>query len=190
MIGICPIITGKMRFMFTDIIQDLEKQFEISDITQNEQRLCFITVRKEQTISLITFLKSLKGFKHLVLLTAVDYIETGKFQLTYLLNNPELKIDMGVRTLINREQAEMQSAHHLWPALATYQRELKEMFGIDFPGSPGLNEPFILEGWEGTPPYRRDFDTKAFAEGFYHQREGRATQDPAKFMKEKMYPNE
>jgi NADH-quinone oxidoreductase subunit C len=176
--------------MFEDIFNDLKKQFTLQEITRNEERLNFITVPKEQTVSLITYLKYLAGYRHLVLLTAVDYIERGKFQLTYILNHPEKRIDIGVRTLIEREPAVMDSAHHLWPTIATYQRELKEMFGIDFPGSPRLDEPFILEGWEGTPPYRRDFDTKAFAEDFYHQRDGRTTQDPAKYMKEKLYPNE
>lgn len=176
--------------MFDHIFDNLKKQFTLLDITQKEERLNFITIPKEQGVSLVTYLKNLGGFKHLILLTAVDYIEQEKFQLTYLLNNPDEKIDIGVRILIDRNESEMDSMHHLWPTIATYQRELKEMFGIDFPGSPRLNEPFILEGWEGTPPYRRDFDTKAFAEEFYHQRDGRTTQDPAKFMKEKLYPNE
>lgn len=176
--------------MFEDIINSLSKQFEIGKVDIQDNRLCFITVSKEQTISLITFLKNLSGYKHLVLLTAVDYIEQDEFQLTYLLNNPELKIDLGIRTRIAREPATMDSAHHLWPTIATYQRELKEMFGIDFPGSPRVDEPFILEGWVGIPPYRRDFDTKAFAQDFYHQRSERENNDPATYMKEKLYPNE
>lgn len=176
--------------MYQNIINDLSKQFTLLETTQKEERLIFITVSKEQAISAITYLKNLAGYKHLVLLTAVDYIEQGEFQLTYLLNNPQAKNDIGIRVLIKRENATMDSAHHLWATIATYQRELKEMFGIDFPGSPRVDEPFILEGWEGMPPYRRDFDTKAFAEEFYHQRGERASEDPAKFMKEKMYPNE
>ncbi len=176
--------------MFEDIFNDLKKQFTLLQITQKEERLNFITIPKEQTVSLVTYLKNLGGFKHLVLLTAVDYIEQDKFQLTYILNNPEKRIDIGVRTLIDRNPAEMDSAHHLWPTIATYQRELNEMFGINFPGSPRVDEPFILEGWEGIPPYRRDFDTRAFAESFYHQRNGRKSEDPAKYMKEKLYPNE
>ncbi|WP_416208189.1 NADH-quinone oxidoreductase subunit C [Halomonas sp.] len=34
------------------------------------------------------------------------------------------------------------------------QRELKEMFGIDFPGSPRVDEPFVLESWDDIPPMR------------------------------------
>jgi len=42
--------------------------------------------------------------RHLVLLTAVDWLEDGLFQLTYLLNNPQRKIDIGLRITIPRER--------------------------------------------------------------------------------------
>ena len=83
----------------------------------------------------------------------------------------------------------MESIHDLWPTAATYQRELREMFGIDFPGSPRVEEDFILEGWIDIPPYRRDFDTKKFAEDNFEHREGRITKDPATHMKDQLYPD-
>jgi NADH-quinone oxidoreductase subunit C len=64
------------------------------------------------------------------------------------------------------------------------------MFGINFPGSPDVDKPFILEGWEEIPPYRRDFDTKEYSEKTYFPRPGRETHDPAEYMKKKLYPNE
>jgi NADH-quinone oxidoreductase subunit C len=82
----------------------------------------------------------------------------------------------------------METIHDLWPTAATYQRELREMFGIQFPGSPGVNDDFILEGWTGMPPYRRDFDTKRFSEENYNHRPGRETRDPANYMKQQLYP--
>jgi NADH-quinone oxidoreductase subunit C len=90
--------------------------------------------------------------------------------------------------MISRDKASMDSIHDLWPTAATYQRELREMFGIDFPMSPRVDEEFILEGWHDKPPYRRDFDTLAYAETTYNQRSGRETRDPAKHMKEQLYP--
>ncbi len=83
----------------------------------------------------------------------------------------------------------MESVHDIWPTTATYQRELHEMFGIDFPGSPRLEEDFILEGWHDIPPYRREFDTKKFSEENFEHRAGRETKDPATHMKEQLYPD-
>lgn len=172
-----------------EIIQDIYKRFGVTDVFEHDNNMQFVTCKQELTISLITHLKDVEGFSHFVLLTAVDWIEDSKFQLTYILNNPEKRIDITVRTFIDREKATMDSAHHLWEHVATYQRELKEMFGIDFPGSPRVDESFILEGWDNIPPYRRDFDTKKYSEETYFPREGRATNDPAEYMKNKLYPD-
>ena len=172
------------------IIDDIKTRFEISDVVKQSDNFSFLTCKKEQAISLVTHLKNIENFSHLVLLSAVDWIEDGKFQLTYILNNPNKKIDIAVRAFLDRETATMDSAHHLWKHAATYQRELKEMFGIDFPESPGVNDSFILEGWDNIPPYRRDFDTKKYSEETFFPREGRTTNDPTEYMKKKLYPDE
>ena len=171
-------------------MKDIQAKFKITEIEEQRKDLSFITILKEQAISLITYLRDIKEYKHLVLLTAVDWIEDNHFQLTYLLNNPEKKSDIGVKVLIDRENPEMESIHHLWKQAKTYQRELREMFGINFPGSPKVDEPFILEGWTDIPPYRRDFDTKKYSEGTYFPRPGRSTNDPETYMKQKLYPDE
>ncbi|MBU8891521.1 MAG: NADH-quinone oxidoreductase subunit C [Bacteroidales bacterium] len=173
-----------------NIFDDIQKRFEITDIVKQDKNLNFLTCKKELTVSLITHLKNIEGFSHFVLLTAVDWIEDEKFQLTYILNNPDKRIDIGIRTYIDRGTATMDTAHHLWEHVATYQRELKEMFGIDFPGSPRVDEQFILEGWDDIPPYRRDFDTLKYAEETFFPREGRKSNDPAEYMKKKLYPDE
>jgi len=165
--------------------------------------LAFVTVAPEAARHLILDLRDRFGFTHLVLLTAVDYIEEGKFLLTYLLHNYELHHDIGVQVPIGRNSAgdrpaeadpdtaaSMESIHDLWAQAGTYQRELKEMFGIDFPGSPRVDEPFILEGWDEVPPMRREFDTKQYSETTYFPRPGRSTNDPADYMRQKLYPKE
>ncbi|ALO16332.1 NADH-quinone oxidoreductase subunit C [Salinivirga cyanobacteriivorans] len=173
-----------------NIIKDIESRFQVSDYVQQRPELAYATVKKELAIALITHLKDIEGFTHFVLLTAVDWLEENKFQLTYILNHPDKKVDLGIRVFIDRANPIMDSAHHLWEQVATYQRELKEMFGIDFPGSPRVDEDFILEGWDDIPPYRRDFDTLQYSRDTYFPREGRSTNDPAEHMKKKLYPDE
>ena len=174
------------------IIDNIKRQFPLSDVTSDSG--WFVTCEKKDTVSLLTYLKTKEGFTHLILFTAVDWIEDNRFQLTYMLNNPKDKIRLGVRTFIERsvwpEESVMETAHHLWPAAKTYQRELHEMFGIDFPDSPEVNEPLILEYWDDIPPYRRDFDTKKYSEDTYFPREGRSSNDPAEYMKDQLYPRE
>ena len=172
------------------LLANLKPLFPLDDVIEQRPDIVFVTAQPEHVRAVLHHLRDHEGFMHLVLLTAVDWIEDGVFQLTYLLHDRAQARDLGVRTLIGRDDATMESIHDLWPTAATYQRELKEMFGIDFPGSPGVDEPFILEGWTDIPPYRRDFDTKAFSEQAFNHRPGRETHDPARHMKQRLYPSE
>ncbi|HPQ94302.1 MAG: NADH-quinone oxidoreductase subunit C [Thiothrix sp.] len=170
-----------------ELYTTLQQRFPVGELTLQRQNLAFITVEAVQLYSVLRYLRDHEGFSHLVLLTAVDWLEDKQFQLTYLLHNRTRCQDVGIRVLIPREQPSMESIHDLWAAAATYQRELFEMFGIRFPGSPRLEEAFILEGWHDIPPYRRDFDTLEYARKTYRERPGRETRDPAQHMKQQLY---
>jgi len=173
-----------------EILKRLETKFlpEKKDVQRNN--LVFLTLAKNTAVEAITYLRDYEGYTHLVMISAVDYIEQNMFQLTYLLHNYRNHTDIGVRVELDRENPVMESIHHLWAAAQVYQRELKEMFGIDFPGSPRLNEPMILEGWDNIPPMRKEFDTKKYAEETFFPREGRYTLDPKEQMEKKLYPLE
>jgi NADH-quinone oxidoreductase subunit C len=166
----------------------LKQLFPLGELTEQRPDLAFVTVPAAFLRPTLLHLRDREGFTHLVLLTAVDWLEEGQFQLTYLLTNRHAATTLGLRVMLPREDARMESIHEVWPTAATYQRELREMFGIDFPGSPRLHEEFILEGWNDIPPYRRDFDTLKYARESYNERPGRETHDPATHMKQKLYP--
>ncbi len=170
----------------------LKSLFPLGELTEQRSNLAFATLPAEHLRSLLLHLRDREGFTHLVLLTAVDWIEEQRFQLTYLLNNRQAAQDFGVRVMIERPAeglATMESIHDIWPTAETYQRELREMFGIDFPGSPRVDAEFILEGWIDKPPYRRDFDTLMFSEENFNHRPGRETHDPEQYMKQQLYPD-
>ena len=171
----------------SDSVKSIEQIFEVLVKKIQRSDLTFITVEKNQVLSVLAHLRDIENYTHLVMITAVDYIEQGKFQILYLLHNYKNNTDLGVKTFISREDAQMYSAHHLWGQVATYQRELHEMFGIDFPGSPRVHENFALEGWEGMPPMRRDFDTLRYSHETYNFRKGRASNDPKKYMKKNLH---
>lgn len=171
-----------------DLIEKLTPRYSLGAPVYQRPDLTFVDVTRDELRPLLTELRDKEGFTHLVLLTAVDWLEEGRFQLTYMLNNREANQTLALRLYVDRENAVGDTIHDLWPTAATYQRELREMFGIDFPGSPRVDEEFILEGWTDMPPYRRDFDTLAYSQQTYVEREGRATNDPRDHMKQKMYP--
>jgi NADH-quinone oxidoreductase subunit C len=166
----------------------LKEIFEIRDYAMQRDDLYFLTGDKKQLVSLLTSLRDLHGFTSLIFLQCVDFIEDQQFQLTYMLRNYSRNVSLGIRIKLDRDVPEMDSIHHLWEHAETFQRELRELFGIDFPGSPGIEDGFVLEGWDDIPPMRRDFDTVKYSQETFFPRPGRATKDPAEYMKEKLYP--
>ena len=172
-----------------EILEKIKSKYEITDILQKRHNLLFFTIDKKMVLDILNYLKELEGFAHLVMLSSVDWLEENKFQLTYIINHPVDKYDIAIRVNINRDEPTMDSIHHIWDHAATDQREIRELFGIDFPGSPGVNEDFVLEDWDEIPPMRRDFDTLEYAERTFFPREGRKTYDTKEYMKEKMYPD-
>jgi NADH-quinone oxidoreductase subunit C len=171
-----------------EILNMLADRFGASPPRVRRADLVFVTVPSDRAVEAVTWMRDHGEFTHLVMISCVDRIEDGVFELVYLLNDPVSFHDIGICVEIPRDEPVMESMHHLWGGVRVYQRELREMFGIDFPGSPGVDEPMILEGWDDIPPMRRDFDTLEYAERTYYPREGRSTSDPAAEMEERSYP--
>lgn len=173
-----------------DMIKILGLKFNVKDINEHKANQVFFTAEKKDLESVVLYLKEYEKYDHLTMISCVDYIEDNKFQLTYLLRNYDKNSDACIRVLIDRENPSMTSINELWAGARVYERELKEMFGIDFPGCPRVDDAFVLEGWDTIPPMRKDFDTKKYSEETFFPREGRSKVDPTEHMAQKMYPVE
>ena len=77
-----------------------------------------------------------------------------------------------LQTMIGREDAQIDSLTHTFRQAEIMERDLHEMYGIDFPGNQNLVE-LSLENWVHTPPLRREFDTLEFVNKHLSFREGR-----------------
>jgi len=172
-----------------ELIKRLQRDFGVDDINQRKPSLTTFRVRKDSAETLLRELRDREGYTHLNFITCIDYIEDDIFTLVYMLHNYDNKHSLGIHVDISRDSEDMVSIHTLWAQAWTYQRELREMYGINFPGSPRLEEDFCLEGWDDIPPMRREFDTKEFSQERFGHREGRESEVPRDHMKVELYPN-
>ncbi len=129
-------------------------------------------VKKECLPSILTNFKDILGYIHLSHIACVDWLEEGEFELIYIVWSPVEKIKVFVRTRVDRANPVMPNIDMIWRQANTYEREFREMFGIQFTGLVG-DEEFLLEDWEGLPPMRRDFDTAAYTNDTFFHRPGR-----------------
>ena len=122
-------------------------------------------------IFLLSFLKD-KGYDHLALISCVDWIEKGELELVYIITsylkeNSEYtgreKINIILKTRIPREGPKFKTVMSVFKNAEPYEREIHELFGIDFEGHPRLT-PLFLEREYKIPPFRKDFDTRKYVE--------------------------
>jgi NADH-quinone oxidoreductase subunit C len=95
------------------------------------------------------------GFDRLDMVTAVDY--TDEFELVYRLHSRSLSTGVFVKARIGRDGQGVQSVFDLWPAALWQEREVFDLFGIDFAGHPDLRRILLPEEFEGHP-LRKDYD--------------------------------
>ena len=83
-------------------------------------------------------LKNLKemGFDHFALMTCIDLIDDNEFELVYHIWSYGTKGLIMVKTNIDRDDPTIGSVVPIFRPSITYEREIKEMFGVDFPGNP------------------------------------------------------
>jgi NADH-quinone oxidoreductase subunit C len=170
-----------------EMIERVKLKFGAKDVRRQRNALVFFSVEKKDLESCVLYMKEFEGYGNLTMISAVDWIEKDLFGLTYHLHNYENRTDVGIRTFIDRKEPVMVSINNLWAGARVFERELKEMFGIDFPGCPRIDEPFALEGWDSLPPMRRDFDTKKYSQETFFPRPGRHTTDNVAQMEKKLY---
>ena len=159
------------------ILEEIRSRFAVRWEKVQREDLLRVGVEPGAVVPLLGWLKVQTPYTQLTHMSAVDWIEDGEFQLSYLLTDPVGHRSLLVATRIGREAAAADSIWKLWPQAVTYEQEIHEMFGIGFPGSPRQGVPFILEGWDDIPPMRRDFDTVAYMNAHHPSRPGREHTD-------------
>ncbi len=151
--------------------EEIKEKFEVLKAWEQRKDLAFVETTEKDLIPLLVYLKEYRGYKTLVMISCVDWIEEGKFQLSYNLWNPVLKHNIIVKTKIRRENPKFTTIYKIWPQAEAYEREIHEMFGVDFEGNPTQHEELILEDWDEIPPMRRDFDTLKYSMEKFGERE-------------------
>ncbi len=154
-----------------NLLEQVEKAFSIKGKVIRDRRI-EVWAEKEMVSSVLLYVKNQLGYKHLNHISCIDRIEEGKFQLVYTVYSHETGLTLFVKTKIDRENAEMENIDTIWDQANTYEREMREMYGIQFPGLIGDQE-FCLEDWDEMPPMRRDFDTHAYADKTFFNLPGR-----------------
>jgi NADH-quinone oxidoreductase subunit C len=98
-----------------------------------------------------------KGFKNLMSVHGLDYYpEEPRFGVQYELLDRDALTRLTVKLRVPLDAAVVPSVTAKWPTANHQEREVYDMFGVEFDGHPDLRRILMPEDYEGFPQ-RRDF---------------------------------
>ena len=170
--------------MNTENIKQLEKlvNAELTSKIQNshiEFNELLVETNSENLIEVIQFLKINDEckFRQLIDIAGVDYpSEEKRFHLVYLFLSHEknIRIKVSIKFESNKK---IPSITKIFPSANWMEREVFDMYGIEFNGHPDLRRILTDYNFKGHP-LRKDFPLTGFDEVRYSEKEKKVIYEP------------
>ncbi|HEY3929753.1 MAG TPA: NADH-quinone oxidoreductase subunit C [Candidatus Koribacter sp.] len=115
----------------------------------------YLVVDKSIVFDVLNHMRD-EQFDYCVDITAVHWPKREEqFDVIYILYSFEKNERVRVETTI-KDGEKVRSAYSLWPTSDWLEREVFDMYGIEFTEHPGLKRILLPEGWTGHP-LRKDY---------------------------------
>ena len=147
------------------INSELATKINKSSVKHNQ---IYVEIDKEDLIDVVLFLKTNKNikFRQLIDITVVDYPEeTQRFKIVYLFLSHEFNQRMILSYFINENEV-ISSLTPVFPSANWMEREVFDMYGVNFKDHPDLRRILTDYGFEGHP-VRKDFPLTGHSEVRY-----------------------
>jgi len=138
------------------IVQALQEKF---GATLEEFRgEAHVFVKPEQIVETLTLLRDTYKFELLSALTATDYWPQGspRFHVIYQLSSLAENVTTQIRVPVNGDQPKVPTVTRLYDLANWREREVADMFGIEFEGHPDPRRILMPQDWNGHP-LRKDY---------------------------------
>ena len=160
------------------INSELTTKINSSRVKHNQ---IYLSIDSNDIIDVILFMKTNENtkFRQLIDITAVDFPEKEqRFTIVYLL----LSHEFNTRVLIEFDISEgekVPSLTKIFPSANWMEREVFDMYGIDFKDHPDLRRILTDYGFEGYP-LRKDFPITGHNEVRYSEESKKVIYEPVK----------
>ncbi len=119
-----------------------------------------IEVKKDRIAEIMTFLRDndIVPFNYLVDETAVHWPKTEEFEIVYILYSHAKNERIRVKARI-KEWEPIESVSGVWTTADWLEREVFDMFGVQYLNHPNLKRILLPEDWVGYP-LRKDYNIR------------------------------
>jgi Ni,Fe-hydrogenase III component G len=144
--------------MDTDlIIEKFKAKFDpdILEISIKNPKRIIITIRPEAVINTAAYLYNTEGFRFII----ASALQTRRgFEIHYHFSRDPIGLVLNIHVILDRDDPQIESLSNMFNASNWIEREMHELFGINFLNHPN-QEKLISEGnWaEGVYPLRKDY---------------------------------
>ena len=134
---------------------------KFSDLTERPSRdgRLAVNIPAGQVLDLLKYLRDEQGFDLLTDQTAIDWAPGASPRFTvvwHLLSTATHDYIRVAADCLDSDHPSMPTTTGLWPAANWHEREIYDLFGIDFPGHPDLRRILLWDGYS-YHPLRKDF---------------------------------
>jgi Ni,Fe-hydrogenase III component G len=138
-------------------IKNISEKFydDIVDISQGKSNRSVVTIKRGIITDVAEFLYRSEGYRFII----ATAIHTRKgFEIYYHFSFDAEGMILSLHVILDKENPRIESLSNMFSASNWIEREMHELFGIDFLHHPN-QEKLLSEGnWaEGVYPYRKEF---------------------------------
>jgi Ni,Fe-hydrogenase III component G len=139
------------------IIEKFKGKFDtdVLDIETKSQKRVTITINRGSILKVGEYLFRDEGLRFII----ASALHTKKgFEIYYHFSKDEIGLVLNIHVILDKVNPQIESLSNMFNATNWIEREMHELFGIDFLHHPN-QEKLISEGnWaEGVYPYRKEF---------------------------------
>ena len=95
-------------------------------------------------------------FDFLFCLTCIDW--KTHLTMVYHLDSYRFHHNLVVRVKLDIAKPDIETVSDIWQTANFHEREVYELFGVNFLNHPDLRLLILQDGWEGKNPLRKDFE--------------------------------
>jgi NADH-quinone oxidoreductase subunit C len=146
------------------VIDELKETFGekiLETLTKSERRVT-LTIESSALVPMASHLFETLGFRFII--ASALHTKRG-FEIFYHFSLDNTGQILNLLVILDKDKPEVESLSNMFEATNWIEREMHELFGIDFLNHPNLDQLLSEGNWaKGVYPYRKSFKSKGEVE--------------------------